>query len=40
MIYFGLCSWAEKTLIQSKEFYPRGVDRAEKKERIFPDTVY
>ncbi len=35
VIRVGSCSWTEKTLIQSKEFYPRGVNTAEKRLRYY-----
>lgn len=35
MIHFGLCSWAEKTLVQSREFYPKGVNTAEGRLRYY-----
>jgi len=35
MIHFGLCSWAEKSLIQSREFYPKGVNTAEGRLRHY-----
>lgn len=42
MIRVGTCSWAEKTLIQSEEFYPRNVTSAEGRLRYYAshfDTV-
>ena len=42
MIRIGTCSWTEKTLIQSREFYPRGVKTAEGRLRYYAshfDTV-
>jgi len=42
MIHIGTCSWTEKTLIQSREFYPRGVKTAEGRLRYYAshfDTV-
>jgi uncharacterized protein YecE (DUF72 family) len=35
MIYAGTCSWAEKTLVQSGEFYPEGINTAEKRLRYY-----
>lgn len=35
MIHTGTCSWTEKTLIQSKEFYPKGVNTAEERLRYY-----
>jgi uncharacterized protein YecE (DUF72 family) len=35
MIYVGTCSWAEKTLIKSGEFYPKGVSTAEDRLRFY-----
>ena len=35
MIHLGSCSWTEKTLIQSHEFYPKGVNTAEKRLRYY-----
>lgn len=35
MIRFGTCSWAEKTLVQSREFYPKGVNTPEKRLRYY-----
>ena len=42
MIHIGTCSWTEKTLIQSGEFYPRTVRTAEGRLRYYAsnfDTV-
>lgn len=42
MIYVGTCSWTEKTLIQSGEFYPREIGTAEGRLRYYAthfDTV-
>ncbi len=42
MIYTGTCSWTEKTLIQSGEFYPKGISTAEARLRFYSqmfDTV-
>lgn len=35
MIRIGTCSWTEKTLIQSKEFYPREASTAEARLRFY-----
>ncbi len=35
MIRIGMCSWAEKTLVQSREFYPKGVNTAESRLRYY-----
>jgi uncharacterized protein YecE (DUF72 family) len=35
MIHVGMCSWAEKTLIKSGEFYPKGMNTAEKRLRYY-----
>ncbi len=35
MIHFGSCSWTEKTLIKSGEFYPKGASTAEKRLRYY-----
>jgi len=37
MISVGTCSWTEKTLIQSGEFYPDGVKTAEERLRYYSD---
>lgn len=34
----GNCSWTEKTLIQSKEFYPAGVSTAEERLRYYSEN--
>jgi uncharacterized protein YecE (DUF72 family) len=34
----GNCSWAEKTLIQSREFYPSGVSTAEERLRYYSEN--
>ncbi len=42
MLHIGTCSWAEKTLIQSSEFYPKSVRTAEGRLRYYSslfDTV-
>jgi uncharacterized protein YecE (DUF72 family) len=41
-IHVGTCSWAEKSLIESGEFYPKGVSSAEERLRFYAshfDTV-
>lgn len=38
MIYTGTCSWAEKSLIDSKEFYPKEVSSAESRLRYYADN--
>ncbi len=38
MITVGTCSWTEKTLIQSGEFYPRSVKTAEGRLRYYADN--
>lgn len=38
MIHCGLCSWAEKALIRSGEFYPKGVNTAEGRLRYYAET--
>jgi uncharacterized protein YecE (DUF72 family) len=35
MIYYGSCSWTEKSLIKSREFYPQGVNTAEERLRYY-----
>ncbi len=35
MIRFGSCSWTEKSLIKSREFYPKGVNTAEERLRYY-----
>jgi uncharacterized protein YecE (DUF72 family) len=37
-IRIGSCSWTEKSLIQSKEFYPKGVSTPEKRLRYYSST--
>jgi uncharacterized protein YecE (DUF72 family) len=37
MIRVGTCSWTEKSLIQSKEFYPKGVNTAEERLRYYSE---
>ncbi len=37
MITVGTCSWTEKTLIQSGEFYPRNIKTAEGRLRYYAD---
>jgi uncharacterized protein YecE (DUF72 family) len=37
MIHVGTCSWTEKTLIQSGEFYPREAKTAESRLRYYAD---
>jgi uncharacterized protein YecE (DUF72 family) len=37
MITVGICSWTEKTLVQSGEFYPRSVKTAEGRLRYYAD---
>lgn len=37
MIRVGTCSWAEKSLIQSGEFYPKGMKTAEDRLRYYAD---
>ena len=42
MIHIGTCSWTEKTLIQSGEFYPGGIRTAEERLKYYAshfDTV-
>jgi uncharacterized protein YecE (DUF72 family) len=42
MIHIGTCSWTEKTLIKSGEFYPKGLSTAENRLRYYAskfDTV-
>lgn len=38
MIYYGSCSWTEKSLIRSREFYPKGVNTAEERLRYYSST--
>ncbi|HXX79965.1 MAG TPA: DUF72 domain-containing protein [Thermodesulfovibrionales bacterium] len=35
MISYGSCSWTEKSLIKSREFYPKGVNTAEERLRYY-----
>src|SRR5512139_900443 len=35
MIRVGVCSWTEKTLIQSREFYPPSANTAEARLRFY-----
>jgi uncharacterized protein YecE (DUF72 family) len=35
MIRVGTCSWTEKSLIRSKEFYPKGINTAEERLRYY-----
>jgi uncharacterized protein YecE (DUF72 family) len=37
MILCGSCSWAEKTLVRSGEFYPKGIKSAEGRLRYYAD---
>jgi uncharacterized protein YecE (DUF72 family) len=37
MIRAGTCSWTEKSLIQSREFYPKGINTAEERLRYYSD---
>lgn len=37
MIHIGTCSWTEKTLIQSGEFYPKGISTAEARLKYYAD---
>jgi len=37
MIHIGTCSWAEKSLIQSGEFYPKGAKTSEQRLRYYGD---
>jgi uncharacterized protein YecE (DUF72 family) len=37
MIRVGTCSWTEKSLIQGKEFYPKGVNTAEERLRYYSE---
>lgn len=42
MLHIGKCSWTEKTLLQSGEFYPKGVKTAEQRLKYYAnmfDTV-
>ncbi len=38
MIHVGTCSWTEKTLLESKEFYPRGTSTAEARLKYYADN--
>ena len=38
MIYYGSCSWTEKSLIKSREFYPKGINTAEERLRYYSST--
>ncbi len=38
MIHVGICSWTEKTLVKSKEFYPKGFSTAEARLRFYADN--
>lgn len=38
MIHVGTCSWVEKSLIQSGEFYPKGISTAESRLRYYAQT--
>ncbi len=38
MIRVGTCSWTEKTLLQSKEFYPKGISTAEARLKFYADN--
>ncbi len=38
MIHVGTCSWTEKTLVQSKEFYPKGISTAEARLRFYAEN--
>ncbi|MCX8028208.1 MAG: DUF72 domain-containing protein, partial [Thermodesulfovibrionales bacterium] len=35
MIHIGLCSWTEKTLIESGEFYPKDIKTSEARLRYY-----
>jgi uncharacterized protein YecE (DUF72 family) len=37
MIRVGTCSWTEKTLLKSREFYPKGVKTSEQRLRYYGD---
>jgi uncharacterized protein YecE (DUF72 family) len=42
MVHVGTCSWTEKTLLQSGEFYPKGITTAEARLKFYAqnfDTV-
>jgi uncharacterized protein YecE (DUF72 family) len=34
-LHVGTCSWAEKSLIESGEFYPKGVSSAEERLKYY-----
>lgn len=34
-IYIGTCSWTDKSLIDTKRFYPRGCSSAEERLRYY-----
>lgn len=38
MIHVGTCSWTEKSLLESKQFYPKGVNTAEARLRFYADN--
>ncbi len=38
MIHIGTCSWTEKSLIQSGEFYPKGIATPESRLRYYADS--
>lgn len=38
MIHVGTCSWTEKTLIQSREFYPKEAKTPEARLRYYAET--
>ncbi len=38
MIHIGSCSWTEKSLIKSRDFYPKGVNTAEARLRYYAGT--
>jgi uncharacterized protein YecE (DUF72 family) len=38
MIHIGTCSWTEKTLIKSREFYPKEVKTAEGRIRFYAES--
>jgi uncharacterized protein YecE (DUF72 family) len=38
MIHIGTCSWTEKTLIRSGEFYPKSVRTAEGRLKYYAST--
>ena len=37
MIHIGTCSWTERTLIKSGEFYPKGLSTAEDRLKYYAD---